>query len=76
MDQNDKKEIIEAVEKTIDKVVNGKIDALHKKIDLHIKEIDPFLTGWKGAQIVGNTLKWIAGVIIAVAAVVAVVTRV
>lgn len=56
----------EHIEKVIDERVNGKIDRLDNKVDKHMKEMSPFLTGFKGAKIIGVTIKWVAGVVIAV----------
>ena len=60
LSKQDKKEIIEIIVKT----VNGKIDKLDAKLDAHLTEISTFIDGWRGAKVIGNTIKWIAGVLI------------
>lgn len=64
--------IKEAVNESVSKTVNGKIDALdqkanemYKRLEEHLVEIEPFLDGFKGAKIIGTTVKWIAGVMVA-----------
>lgn len=61
-----------AVDESVSKTVNGKIDALdqkanemYKRLEEHLVEIEPFLDGFKGAKIIGTTVKWIAGVMVA-----------
>ena len=61
-------ELEKAIEKAVTKVVNGKIDALTEKLDQHMDDIEPFMAGWKGSKIIANSVKWVAGFIIAVSA--------
>lgn len=66
-----KKEIRQAIKET----VNGKIDSLTVKVDAHMNEMRPFLQGWRGARVIGTLIKWIAGIIIAVAGATAVLMQ-
>jgi len=51
------------------------IKELRVTLENHMVEVKPFLDGWKGAKIIGNLAKWIAGLIIAVAAAIVVITK-
>jgi len=76
-------EIKEALKKTVDEKVNGKIDRLVEKIDSHnekheqdmvevrehIKEVAPILETYKGASALGNLVKWLGSIVLVVAAV-------
>lgn len=71
-----RKTIEEAVGKSIDAKVNGKIDRLSEKIDQHnakheedlveikehMAETRPIIEAYKGFNTAGNLVKWMAGV--------------
>lgn len=74
--------ITEALVKTIKETVNGKIDRLNEKMDIHnerheedmkevkghIEEVKPILEAYNGTKAVGNLIKWAGGIILTVAA--------
>ena len=73
LSKEDREEIVEIIQLT----VNGKIDRLDERIvklcesvQAHQEEVKPFMDGWRGAKVFGNLAKWIAGVAIAIAAIV------
>lgn len=65
----------ERLASTVVKTVNGKIDRLHEKIDNHntkheedmndvrehMKQVQPYLQGAAGIRVLGEALKWVAG---------------
>lgn len=75
MTPEDRQAIVEVIQKT----VNGKIDRIEQKIDTHntqheldmvevrkhIEDVKPILNTYNGGRVVGDILKWIAGVGIA-----------
>ena len=91
MNEEEKKEIVDLIvervapeiREEIGTTVNGKIDKLQKKVDdmddrleHHMDDVGPFLQGWKGAKVIGNMLKWIAGLVIAIGGAIAVVSTI
>lgn len=66
-----KVEVIPAVEESIQKTVNGKIDKLHEKLDTHTATMEPILKAYEGANNAGNFVIWISKVFLAVGAIVA-----
>ncbi len=59
----------EEIQKAVKETVNGKIDDLktQHKLDMvvvreHIKRVEPYLEAASAVKILGNALKWIAGV--------------
>ena len=72
-------ELLQAIDGAVDrattKYVNGKIDALHIKIDIHntkheedmtevrkhMEDVKPYLEGARGVKVLGEALKWVAG---------------
>lgn len=67
-----KKELVAAVKTEMQANFNGKMDRMQKKLDDHMEEVQPFLDGWNGAKTFSNFLKYLAGFIITIGAVVAV----
>lgn len=75
MTEDEKREFLECIEKTIEKKVNGRIESLHSKVDAHnerheqdmvevkdhIKKVEPFLQGVAGAKLLGDAGKWLVG---------------
>lgn len=71
----------EAIIAVIKQTVNGKIDRIEEKIDLHnsehkedmeevkahIKEVKPILDAYNGGKVLGNLVKWLASVGVAAA---------
>lgn len=67
--------IQETIRETIEKTVNGRIEALHTKIDAHIvehkedmaetrahmEEVKPYLQGAMGIKVLGDAWKWLLG---------------
>lgn len=72
MNEKELQQLREHIEAVIEQKVNGKIDRMEDKLDRHMLEIQPFLEGYRGARVIGNVLKWIAGVVIAVGGTIAV----
>ena len=68
--QSIKVEVIPAVEQSIQKTVNGKIDKLHEKLDRHTETMEPILRAYEGANNAGNFIIWISKILLAVAAIV------
>ena len=68
LSKQDRDEIIE--------IIDSKFGSLSIIVNEHMKEVKPFLDGWRGARTIGNFIKWTAGVLIAIGAVVAIVTNV
>lgn len=76
MTTSDLDQILDRIEVTIDKKVNGKIDGLRKLVETHnekheqdmrevkehIVEVKPILETYRGFSTTGNFIKWIAGV--------------
>ena len=60
----------------VKEVVNRKIEKLDAKVTQHLEEVKPFLVGFAGAKVIGNTIKWIAGVLIAIGASIAILTQI
>lgn len=61
--------IVKATEQAVEKTVNGKINALRGEVSSfqldmreHIEKTAPVLEGLAGAKILGETLKWLAGI--------------
>ena len=79
MTPKDIKKITDAVEKKIEKTVNGKIedirqilvqqnertDAFEKKVDTHIAEVEPFIQAKAGLKVIRGFLIWAAGGVLA-----------
>lgn len=71
----------EAIIAVIKQTVNGKIDRIESKIDLHnarheedmqevkahIEEVKPILDAYNGSKVLGNLIKWLASVGVAAA---------
>lgn len=56
----------------VQKFVNGKIDAMTEKLDTHLiehkaemEDLRPIIETFKGGKLIGEGLKWIAGVALA-----------
>lgn len=76
MDSDTLQTIRETIEKTVKVVVNGKIDVISEKIDIHnekheadmaevrkhIQETKPILEAYRGFNTAGELIKWVAGV--------------
>jgi|15BtaG_2_1085339.scaffolds.fasta_scaffold23580_3 hypothetical protein len=58
--------IKEAVIEAVDEKVNGSIVRLDKKLDDHIKAIEPFLSGIKGLKTLRSVTLWIAGTVVTI----------
>ena len=52
-----------AVQKAVQSTINGKIDAINKKLDQHIEEVQPYLQGVVGLGIMCKTLVAIGGLV-------------
>lgn len=75
MTEEEQARIVEVIRDTIEKKVNGRVEALHVKIDSHnekheedmkevrehIKKVEPFLQGVAGAKLLGDMGKWLVG---------------
>jgi len=66
----------EHIQLTIKETVNGKIDRMDEKLDAHIKvheahliEVKPILDAYQGGKVLGDLVKWIAGLGLAVLAI-------
>ena len=74
MDENQFKRLMEVMVKTIDdKIdvkVNGKIDKLTEKVDMHREELQPILDAYKSANTVGNGAVWLSKVMLAIGAII------
>lgn len=80
MNQEEVERLLDCVRDTIEKKVNGRIEALHIKVDEHntkheqdmeevkehIKSVQPILEAYTGGKALGGLVKWVAGVITAV----------
>ena len=64
LSQEDKKEIVEIIQTT----VNGKIDRLSDKFDVHAKEMAPIRQGWETVQNGRRFIIWIAAPLAAIGA--------
>ena len=80
MNQEEVERLLDCVRDTIEKKVNGRIEALHTKVDEHnskheedmdivkehMKKVEPILEAYTGGKALGGLVKWAAGVITAV----------
>ena len=71
MTPEDREEIIDVIRHT----VNGKIDKLDAKLQVHMDKHDeqwdqvrPVVEGFQGAKVVGNSFKWLGGIALTAAA--------
>ena len=72
--------IQETIRETIEVKVNGRIEALHLKVDthnekheaamdtfnVHMKKMEPILEAYTGAGALGSLLKWLSGVVVSI----------
>ena len=70
--------IQETIRETIEVKVNGRIEALHRKVDdhnerheadmsrfnEHVKKMEPILEAYTGAGALGSLIKWLGGVVV------------
>lgn len=89
MNEKELKQITEAVEKAVQEKVNGKIDKhireqrerdrenrkMIEEFNGHMKDVKPFLDGWRGAMILGKAIKYMAGVLAAAGALYIILTQ-
>ena len=81
-----KDHIESVIAKTIESMVNGKIDKINymlqeqnkasdafaKRIDAHILRVEPYIEGFEGSKTIGKIIMWIGGIIITIGGSVAV----
>ena len=79
MNEEEIERLLERVEAVIQTKVNGRIESLHHKVDEHnakhemdmadvrehMKNVSPILEGLQGAKVIGEAMKWLAGVVAA-----------
>ena len=63
-------QIEKTLEKTIERVVNGKIDRLKESFDNHVEEVKPIVSAYKGANTLGKFIIWLSKIALAVGIVV------
>jgi hypothetical protein len=66
----DMEQIRAVIEETIHKTVNGKIDRMEKKLDEHIKKMQPVYEVYDTANHIGNFAMWISKVFLAVSVII------
>ena len=50
----------------IEITVNGKLEKIEKKLDIHIARVEPYIIGFEGSKTIGKVIMWVGGIIITI----------
>lgn len=61
--------ITDQIRLAVKETVNGKVDALHNEVREYREEMKPILQAYQGGKVLGELVKWLAAVGLAVLAI-------